>query len=255
MKWIHRFFNCLEKTYEEISGITFDMYVVYGDDIDGTSIILPKLLDGIQSKYGPKIIKKHITLPKRLDSIQKLSILRNSFIDNDLYNKYDYILIIDTDVMFEPFTIMRLIKDIENPALENPGVVAPKTVIENYHSYGNDYFYDTYAFKVQDKSFLHTRPYIPVKLFGKDRFKSLIKIDSVGSFYLAKTDIFTKYDVKYGTYLRKLDQNSLHPQRLFESEQIYFCEQVKIKSPYNIYIDMNATVYHINLPKYGIVWH
>ena len=254
IKWIHRFFECLEKTYE-IPDITFDLYVVYGDDTDGTSTILPKLLDDIQSKYDTKIIKRHVTLPKRLDGIQKLVILRNSFITAEL-SDYDYILNVDTDIMYEPFTLVRLIKNMQNSTLENPGVIAQMVFIERYYAYVNSYFYDSLAFRVNGKMFYHTKPYLPIKLFGRDRQKQIIPVDSVGSFYLAKADIFTKYDIRYSTYLRNLtDPNIPHPQRKYESEQVVFCQQVTEKTDYKIYVDMNAKVFHINLQSYGMVWH
>lgn len=261
-KWIYRFFNRIEyilQLQNKNNDIQFSISTIYGDDDDGTSNILLNKLYSIEEIYGTKIFTKRITFPKRLDGIQRLVILRNAFIyiDNDINNlqNYDYILSIDTDIIFDNNTIIKLIKDIENPNLDNPGIVAPMVFIEDYYSYMNSYFYDTFAFRIQDKMFSHTRPYIPIKLFGKDRFKAIISIDSVGCLYIAKTDIFTKYNVRYGTYLRKLDQNSQHPQRKFESEQVYMCEQVKQNTHYNIYVDFNAKVYHINLQKYGIAWH
>lgn len=261
-KWIYRFFNCIEsllQTRNEYNNIQYSISVIYGDDDDGTSNILLNKLESIKNKYGIGITSKRITFPKRLDGIQRLVTLRNSFlyINNDVnnLNNYDYILSIDTDIMFDSKIITKLIKDIENQNLNNPGLIAPMVFIEDYFSYGNNYFYDIWAYRVQEKMFLHTRPYIPIKLFGNDKFKSLINVDSVGSFYLAKTDIFTKYDVKYGTYIRSINSNSQHPQRKYESEQVVMCEQVKSKTDYNIYVDLNAKVYHINLQKYGLPWH
>lgn len=260
-KWIYRFLNCIEALLrlQNEYYIQFSISAIYGDDTDGTSEILYNKLYSIEKRYGTKITSKKITFPKRLDGILRLVTLRNAFlcINNEINNltDYDYLLSIDTDVMFDPNTIIKLIKDIQNPNLDNPGIVAPMVFIENYYSYMNSYFYDTFAFRIQDKMFIHQRPYIPIKLFVNDKFKSLISIDSVGSFYITKTDIFTKYNVSYGTYLRKLDQNSQHPQRKYESEQVFMCEQVKQNTPYNIYVDLNAKVFHINLQKYGQSWH
>lgn len=257
-KWIYRFLACIESLLQNGNrDIEFVISVIYGDDTDGTSSILLNKLDSIEDRYGTKITSKRITFPqtKRLDSIQRLVTLRNAFLYINKLKDYDYILSIDTDIIFDDNTLVKLIKNMKDPKLDNPGIIAPMVFIENYGSYINSYFYDTYAFKMQDKSFLHTRPYIPVKLFGPDKFKSLIRVDSVGSFYLAKTDIFTKYDIKYGTYLRKLDNNSQHPQRKFESEQVFLCEQIKQKTSYNVYVDTSTKVYHINLQKYGITWH
>lgn len=260
-KWIYRFLKNIESLLQlqnEYDDIQFLISVIYGDDTDTNNILLNKLYS-IEIRYGTKIISKKITFPKRLDSIQRLVTLRNAFLymDNDVNNlrDYDYLIMLDTDIMFDGNTIFKLIKDIQNPNLDNPGIVAPMVFIENYYSHGNNYFYDTFAFRIQNKMFNHTRPYLPTKLFGKDKFKSLINVDSVGCMYLAKTDIFTKHGVTYGTYLRKLDQNSLHPQRKYESEQIFMCEQVKQETDYNIYVDLNAKVYHINLQRLGIPWH
>lgn len=255
-KWIYRFLACIESLLQnENRNIEFSISIIYGDDTDGTSSVLLNKLESIENIYGTKITSKRITFPKRLDGIQRLVTLRNaSLYINDLKD-YNYVLSIDTDIIFDDNTVIRLIKDIENPKLDNPGIIAPMVFIENYGSHMNSFFYDTYAFKIQDKSFLHKRPYIPVKLFGVDKFKQIISVDSIGSFYIAKSDIFTKYDVTYATYLRKLDNNSQHPQRKYESEQVCFCENIKQKTPYNIYVDLNAKVYHINLQKYGLPWH
>lgn len=257
-KWIYRFFNCIESLLQlqnEYNNVQCSISVIYGDDTDGTSSILLDKLSSIENRYGTKITSKRITFPKRLDGIQRLVTLRNAFLYINDLRDYNYILSIDTDIIFDNNTIIRLIRDIQNPKLDKPGIVAPMVFIEDYYSHMNSYFYDTFAFIIQDKMFLHTRPYIPIKLFGTDRFKSAINVDSVGCLYLARTDIFTKYNVKYGTYLRKLDQNSQHPQRKYESEQVYMCENVKQNTPYNIYVDLNAKVFHINLQKYGMTWH
>lgn len=253
-KWIHRFFDCVKRIYGEIPNVRFDLNVIYGDDTDGTSVILQKILDDIQSKYSTTVISKQITLPNRLDGIQKLAILRNTFINDEISN-YDYILSIDTDIFFEPLTLIRLINDIENPSLENPGIIAPMIFIEHYYSYVNSYFYDSLAFRIQGKMFNHTKPYIPIKLFEKDKQRQIIPVDSVGSFYIAKTDIFTKYDIRYSTYLRNLNgPNVPHPQRKYESEQVVFCNDVRDKG-YKIYVNLNAKVLHVNLQSYGIAWH
>lgn len=257
-KWISRFFVCLDSILQlqkEYDNIQFSISTIYGDDTDNTSDILLNKLESIKKKYGIKIISKRITFPKRLDGIQKLVTLRNAFLYINNLEDYDYILSIDTDILFTDNTVIKLIKNIENPKLENPGMTAPMVFIEDYFSYGNNYFYDTLAYKIQEKNFLHTKPYVPIKLFGNDRFKQIISVDSVGCMYLIKADIFTKYNIIYGTYLRKLDQNTIHPQRKYESEQVYLCEQIKLKTGYNIYVDLNAKVYHINLQKYGMSWH
>lgn len=257
-KWISRFFMCVESILQlqnKNNDLQFSFSVIYGDDIDGTGSILLNKLALIENRYGTKVATKKIKFTKRLDGIQRLVTLRNACIYINHLEDYDYILSIDTDIMFDNNVIIKLIKDIQNPKLDNPGIVAPMVFIEDYYSHMNSYFYDTFAYRLQDKMFLHTRPYIPIKLFDRNKFKSLISVDSVGSFYLANTDIFTKYDVNYGTYLRKLDQSSQHPQRKYESEQVYMCEQVKQNTPYNIYVDLDAKVYHINLQKYGMAWH
>lgn len=266
-KWIYRFFDCIEYLLQSSQSfqdpqIQFSLSVIYGDDTDGTNEILIDKLDQIKSNYGINIVPKLISFPKsnRLDGIQRLVVLRNAFIYiNDNFKNYDYVLSIDTDIIFDSNTIFKLIKDIQNPRLDNPGIIAPMVFIENFYTYMNSYFYDTFAFRIQDKMFSHIRPYVPIPIsISPDQLKTvktIINVDSVGSLYLAKSDIFTKYDIKYGTYLRKIDLNTQHPQRKYESEQVFFCENVKTKTPYNIYVDLNTKVYHINLQRYGMTWH
>lgn len=257
--WLDDFMNCInDLLLNKPENVNYDLSVIYGDSSDGTDENLESILLDIHDKYKITMQKIYVILPNRLDGIQKLVLLRNSFlnINQKKLDKYKYLLIIDTDVMFRYNTILKMIQDIENIKL-NAGVVAPLIFINNYRNYGNKFFYDTFAYRLNEKMFSHYIPYIPYIPIQNDILvtnrKRIIEVDSVGSIYIIKSDIFINYDVMYGTYER--NKSEPHPQRKFESEQVILCDNIRKKTSYKIYVDLNLKVYHVNLEKYGLAWH
>jgi len=232
--------------------IEYHINVIYGDSRDSTDIEVKKRMDKLIEKYaryGLKIKIYHLPLPKRLDGIEKLSILRNaSVMMSDLENrKYDYVLNIDTDVMFDSDSIDKLIIDMEEDNDRKIGIISPLVFIEN-----SNVFYDTFAFRMEGKMF---RSDISTDLL-LSKFGGIFEVDSVGTLYICRSDIFWKWDIKYGTELRKKDENTkVHPQRKFESEQVVFCNRVREITGYKICVDPDIRVDHINLEKYGKGWH
>ena len=79
----------------------------------------------------------------------------------------------------------------------------------------------------------------------------IIEVDSVGSFYICRADIFSKYKITYST-----KENDVKPEqnnyRKYESEQVCFCNDVKSNTNYKICINYNVSVDHVNLEKYGL---
>lgn len=248
--WLSRFMECIKSLLEnKTNNIKYDISIIYSDSIDGTTEELKKFIHELDDT---NIKLTHLNLPDRFDGIQKLAILRNTFLHINNLKKYDYMLVVDTDILFDCITISRLIKHIENPRLDSCGVIAPMIFIEN-HSSNINYFYDTFAYRIRDEIFSHKKPYVPIELHKQTKHKWIIEVDSVGSLYLIKTDIFTDYDIYYDTYIRNDTKN--HPQRIYESEQVVLCKNIKQKTPYKIYVDLSSKVYHINLESYGLKWH
>lgn len=256
--WLDRFLNCLDSLIENRSkDVEYNINVIYGDSRDSTDVEVKKRMDGLREKYardGLKIKMCHLPLPRRLDGLEKLSILRNaSIMMSDLENeKYDYVLQMDTDVIFDSESIETLIRDIsdnngKDKSMNDIGVIAPLIYIE-----GSNTFYDTFAFRMNEKMF---KSDIRTNLL-LSKFGGIFDVDSVGTIYICRSDIFWKWDIKYGTELRRKDENTkVHPQRKYESEQVVFCNRVREITKYKICVDPEIIVYHINLEKYGKNWH
>ncbi len=248
--WLDRFMVCIEdllKDYENNENIRFDFSVIYGDSTDPTDIEVKKRMEELKEKYlvGVKIV--HIPLPKRLDGIEKLAILRNASITIVDIENYDYVLQIDTDIIFDHNSIDILIKDIEEGCDKKIGVIAPLVFIE-----GTKTFYDTWAFRMDGGKMF--RPDI-INWPGLSNGK-IFEVDSVGTCCLIKSDIFWKWDIKYGTEERKAEERKkMHPQRRLESEQVVWCNRVREKTGYKIMVDSGIRIDHINLEKYGKRWH
>lgn len=266
-------------TDKEINRIMDNLSKLYGngDNRDNGDNRLKKEL---------KIKIVHLPLPKRFDGIEKLGILRNASIElGDLKNeKYDYIIQADTDVIFDNITILKLIRNIDKNEdfwgnKLNAGIIAPMNFIEN-STPGSEIFYDTFVFRINGYMFYPEKPYVPAKKniagetgwirdvdkgkqdrkdrYGKDISPDLIKkgifeVDSVGTLYICKADIFTKWDIKYGTEERT--DRKTYPHRRYESEQVYWCNQVRKYTGYKIYVDPDIRVKHLNLEMYGLQWH
>lgn len=263
--WIQRFLSCLDDLLLENSEIIFDLSILYGTSSDGTEKILKnyvKLLkeDKLSTcRNINNIFLRLLDLPKRLDSLEKLSVLRNVSIymmDNDNLKNYDYILQIDTDTIFDTGVIRKLIENINNTNLLNIGIISPMIYIEKSHPESENIFYDTFAFRYfngQNKdgeTFKIREPYFPCY---KKKETNLCEVYSVGTFYICRSDIFWKYNVIYQTELRK--NRNVHQHRSLESEQVIFCRNVRKKTPYKIYVDKDLSIYHVDLPKYGMNWH
>ncbi len=249
--WLSRFFDnvdtLIDNEYNKKNNINYNLSIVYGTSNDGTE---ESLNDRIEKHKEIAAITK-IDIPNRFNHLERLAILRNTFLQINNTKKYDYLLMIDTDVMFETSTINHLLKLIQNSKLENIGIIAPMIFIEDYSIHKNNFFYDTLAYRINNLNFKHLKPYIPNITENNDKHKRIIEVDSVGSLYIMKSEIITSNkDVCYGTYLI----NSQHESKKYESEQVYLCNQVR-KKGFKIYVDLNSKVYHINLEKYGLRWH
>lgn len=249
--WISRFFDNLDTLlndeFNQKNDIKYNISVIYSTSNDGTEETLKNRIE----KYKENAVLTKMDIPNRFSTFEKLSILRNAFLSVNNLGKHDYLLMIDTDIMFDVSSVNRLIKDIQNAKLEKVGIVAPMVFIENYGAYKNTFFYDVLAYRMNGINFKHRKPYIPVFLYGNQKYKRILEVDSVGSMYIIKSEILTSNEnIHYGTYIL----NDPYENNKRESEQVYLCEQVR-KSGFKIYVDLNIRVFHINLENYGLKWH
>ncbi len=250
--WLSRFFdnidNLLNDEFNQKNNIEYNMSIIYGTSTDGTE----KSLESRIENHKEITSVTRMDIPNRFNVLEKLSILRNMFLHINDIKKYDYLLMIDTDIMFDTNSINQLIKDIQNPKLDKAGIVAPMVFVEDYGTYKNTFFYDVLAYRMNGLNFKHQKPYIPIIHHNNNKiYKRILEVDSVGSIYLIKSDIIvSNNDICYGTYTIDTIQGN----KKYESEQVYLCEQVK-KKGFKIYIDLNIRVFHVNLENYGLRWH
>lgn len=280
MLWLDRQISCLDNLLRDTKNITYTFSVVYGDSKDGTDTKVKENMNLLQEKYSEilKVKLIHFPLPRRLDTIEKLATLRNISVygvEDNIHSleEYDYILHIDTDVFFRPLEIQKLINILDRDVDAwgnklNAGIIAPMILIENaINASGSDLFYDTFAYRIDKRMFTPQRPFVPItidyknpnnqtlvnEILDKTINKGIFEVDSVGTCYLCRADIFSKYNIKYGTILRK--ENKLHSHIKNESEQVVWCMKVKENTPYKIYVDADTYVRHVNLEQLGMRWH
>lgn len=271
--WLSRFMECLENLIRtKPDNIEYSLSVIYGDSSDNTDTEVKRQMDILQEKYKFNIRMSNLPLPKRLHSIEKLAILRNACVEQCIDKEYKYVLVIDTDVMFTSLSVQKLIRNIESNEdmwgdKLNIGVIAPLVIIENEKWL----FYDHWAYRMNGKMFSPARPYVPVemdfknpernieimnKTIDKTINKGIFEVDSIGTMYVCKADIFSKWGVKYKTEERsEKERSKVYYNKKFESEQVVWCKDVKEKIGYSIYVDADIIVYHVDLESVGIGWH
>lgn len=275
--WINRFFESIDALFSnKPEGIEYGLSVVYGDSRDGTDNIVKSKIEELGSKYKVVINLFNLSMPSRLDGLEKLATLRNSCIELSDVKNYDYILMVDTDIIFGSYIIEKCLGIMERR--KDIGVMAPMVMIENFRTFANSYFYDAFAFRLGGRLFEHLSPYLPIEAIKKFRMTGvkdikiddlvngkMVELDSVGSMYLCRSDIYWKHEVRYATEEREdwREYNSKYsklkvipfPHRKYESEQVYWCNKVREKTGYKIYIDGSVKAYHVNLEPLGLEWH
>jgi len=247
MLWLDRFLSCLDSLIEnKPDNITYSISVIYGDSNDGTDLEVKKRMSELRKKYKCEIKMACLPLPRRLDVLEKLGILRNVSITMFNTKKFDHVLHMDTDIVFHYDDIEKLIRDIDSN--NDIGIIAPLIYIESSKT-----FYDTFAFRMNKKMFR-----ADLSNIKKDNIISvdeIFEVDSVGTLYICRSDIFWKYNIKYWTELREADESDIHPHKKYESEQVVFCSNVKEITRYKVMVDHSIRIDHVDLEKYGKSWH
>lgn len=257
-KFINMFLSNLGKLiiYSNKKNIKIDLCFIEGNSTDNTHSILKSWLENTLLKNINYNFKK-IDINSSLDRFTSLSILRNMLIKIGLKSYHDYILMIDSDTLPEENLLEQLIESIE---INQCDVMAPLVFIENFRTYNDNYMYDTLAYIDNNNNrFDHHHPYNR-ELIKKD----IVKMSSVGTCYLIKPNIYNINDFKdfsitkcyeesinkYPITYDSINEETNEP----ESEQICFFKKVKRKG-YQIYVDKNIKLLHINLENLGLKWH
>ncbi|MDD3474283.1 MAG: hypothetical protein PHP08_00085 [Candidatus Dojkabacteria bacterium] len=246
--------------YSNTKNYKIDLNFIEGNSTDDTFMKLTKWLKNFTKDQDKTnhIINK-INLPSNIHRFTSLAILRNMLIKYGLKH-HDYVLMIDSDTLFDSTLLHQLIESIETNQCD---VIAPMPFIQNFRTHNNDYFYDTLAFIDNNNiNFGHLYPYS-----AELTKKNLIKMTSVGTCYLARAEIFnindfSNYNITkcYKELANKepLTYDSIntehHNNDNMISEQISFFKKLK-KHGYQVYVDTNIKILHVNLEELGLSWH
>lgn len=259
-KFMDRFLNNLlnlinySKTNHNIECNT-ELCFIEGNSIDNTHEKLKKWLTDLPDNINYKF--KQLNLSTNIDRFTSLAILRNMLIKTGLKSYHDYILMIDSDTIFDKDILVSLVNSIEKNQCD---VIAPLPFIEDYKEYKNTYFYDTLAFvDNNDINFNHFYPYSQ-----ELKMKNIIKMTSVGTCYLMKADVYNINDFSNFNITKCYRESQSKPLISYEginnednkpiSEQVALFKIIK-KKGYQTYVDSNIKILHVNLEKIGEKWH
>lgn len=248
-----RFLSCIKNIKRE--GLDMEICFIEGNSEDKTW----EKLKGWCNKCGMKYILEKMDindssgLGGRFD---RLAILRNMLIKTGLKGKYDYVLMIDSDVIFEGDLLVRLIESIEKTGSDVMGCMI---MIENFRTFGNNYFYDTLAFAGSggDK-FVHYFPYVSEET-DKVIKKGCFGVKSVGTCYLVRGEVYNIGDMGVFSVVKCYKEVEKGKKIVMykgerKSEQIMWCTSVR-DAGYKVMVDSSVKVLHVNLEKYGRKWH
>jgi hypothetical protein len=271
-KYINRFLTSLGHNIDYIyhnqgnNKIEIELCFIEGSSKDNTLDILKKFCRNMKEKYDIRYVIEKNDINQSIKRFDRLAILRNMLIKLGLKNKHDYVLLVDSDIIFDRDLIIKLVDSIEKNKAD---VVAPLITIENFRTYDNDYFYDTlaniYDNKNENISFTHTFPYILQKNLETKIAKKIISgepldMQSVGTCYLAKSELFNLNDFQsfniIKCYREMKNKNICSYSGNGKSEQVRFFENLKNNDKESkIILDPTIKVLHINLEKIGLQWH
>lgn len=277
-KYLDRFLNSLgyniDYIYSNENKIEIELCFIEGSSKDDTLKILKKFCRNIKEKYDIKYTLEKNDINHSLERFDKLAILRNMLIKLGLKNKHDYVLFIDSDIIFDKDLIIKLVNSIEKNRAD---VIAPLITIEKFRTFDNDYFYDQLAYIDKNgKNLTHYFPYIPIENNNEIEIKKIIykepiDMQSVGACYLAKSELFNLNDFQSFNitkcYREIKNKNLCTYSGNGKSEQVRFFENLKennkerivlsdkSEKQNKIILDPGIKVLHINLENIGLKWH
>lgn len=240
--------------------IDIELCFIEGSSKDNTWRVLKKFCENIKYKYDIEHTLEKNDINQSLERFDKLAILRNMLIKLGLKNRHDYVLFVDSDIIFDKDIIIKLVNSIEKNKAD---VVAPLITIEKFRTYDNDYFYDQLAYIDKNgKNFTHHFPYVPIDEIEikKIIYKEPIDMQSVGACYLAKSELFNLNDFQSFNvtkcYREIKNKNICIYSGNGKSEQVRFFENLKDNNKESkIILDPGIKVLHINLENIGLKWH
>jgi len=277
-KYLDRFLDSLKNEIYNIINqnnqktdkkIYIELCFLEGNSTDNTLDILNKFCTEMKDRHKINYILDTLNLNESLSRFQKLAISRNMLIKLGLKNKHHYVLMIDSDIIFDKKLIIKLMESIER---NNADVVMPLITIEKFRTFDNSYFYDTLAsIDENGKNLEHNFPYF---FTGKNNnntnenikkiiYKIPIEMKSVGTCYLTKADIYNLNDFQNYS-INKCYKEIENGNKIIykyegnnKSEQIEFFENLNSndKNKHKIILDPSIKLLHINLENIGLKWH
>lgn len=165
-----------------------------------------------------KIIEEPVSIEAKT-RLEKQVILRNILLDEVRQRGKDYVLFADSDVVDWNDKILRGLLD------SHADVVAPLVIMDNTRAF----FYDNWSFRAGGTNFTSNPPFHPALANGI----SMVLMDSVGSFFLARQVALT--NAKYAVVDNLSDNAAL-------------CKSI-IDSGFKVALDPTQVVYHTATEK------
>lgn len=253
--YMDRFLECIKKINKgEDNRINIELCFIEGNSTDNTW----EKLRGWCNKCGMRYTLEKMDINMRVwGRFDKLAILRNMLIKVGLRSRHDYVLMVDSDCIFEEDLLFRMITSIEN---SDADVIGAMIMIENFRTFGNNYFYDTLAFIGDDgNKFVHYFPYTSGEGMHKVVKRERLEMKSIGTCYLVRGEVYNLNDLNWFNVTKCYKEAERGKKVLMykgekKSEQIRWCDIVR-DAGYKVMIDPGIKVLHLNLEKYGLKWH
>lgn len=253
-EWMDRFLECIEKIDKKEMGI--EICFIEGNSDDDTWDKLVRWSKKVEV-LGVRglVIKMDINFDG-LGRFDKLGVLRNMLIRIGLRGKHDYVLMVDSDCIFEKDLLVKLVKRLESSGSD---VLGALVFIEGFRTFGNEYFYDTLAFTGLDgNKFVH---YFPYSYWDGDIVSKgeCFEVKSCGTCYLVRGEVYNLGDLGSFNVTKCYKEVSSGKKIVMyegrkKSEQIRWCDSLR-DAGYKVMVDSGVKVLHINLEKYGRKWH
>lgn len=201
---------------ERLEGVG-EVVFTYGDSQDSTLALLKEYNKRSKKKIR---VKREPPMGQILSSAQ-IGAIYSDFQQYEDIKNYDYVLMLDTDLMRMP---QNLVARLKRPKKD---IIAPY-IWTLFHDSPTRMFYDSFVFRYKSYKF---HPYRPPLNDGKP-----LQVDSVGTCFLVKTDVFL--DVPYGDPYPHLK----------------FCNDAREKG-YEVWADPSTAVQHVDLNRFGMFHH
>jgi glycosyltransferase involved in cell wall biosynthesis len=250
--FIDRFLACMDKMidFSTKQGYMIELCFIEGNSQDDTYLKLKHWLMQCNHRH----IFKKMEISSEISRFERLAIMRNMLLKFGLKNYHEYMLMIDSDTIFNEDLLHRLSAGLED---NRCSAIAPIIFVEQKQP--ANYFYDRLAYLSRSGDhFRHEPPYTP-ELAQCDT----AEVQSVGTCYLVRANHININDVKDHSFLRcvsEMKDGFVRYEAVWNnapiSEQTGFFYNLKKKDPNaKIIVDKRILIHHVNLEKYGLQWH